>query len=84
LRATSKKYTKYAKEFKQELDLQSKDFEHYTKSKGNVISYQKKVNELAHKIETSREELQKFTIQINGLKLETNNLTKIEMELSYI
>ena len=36
LRQTSKKYSKYAREFKQELDLSVKDFEQFTKIKANI------------------------------------------------
>ena len=36
LRGIAKKYTKYAKEFKQELDLHKKDYEQYAKLKQNI------------------------------------------------
>jgi hypothetical protein len=36
MRTVSKKYGKYAKEFKQEVDLQVKDFEQYAKLKHSI------------------------------------------------
>lgn len=46
MRQTAKKYTKYSKEFKQELDLKRKDFEQYAKMKSNISQYETKIREL--------------------------------------
>ena len=46
MRAVAKKYSKYAKEFKQELDLKKKDFEQYAKLKTSIGQYDAKLNEL--------------------------------------
>ena len=46
MRQTAKKYTKYSKEFKQELDLKRKDFEQYAKMKFGITQYENKIKEL--------------------------------------
>lgn len=51
MRNASKKYQKYSKEFKQELDLRKKDFEQYAKLKANISQYENKINELKSSIQ---------------------------------
>lgn len=46
LRNVAKKYSKYAKEFKQELDLKKKDFEHYAKVKSNITTFESKIADI--------------------------------------
>jgi len=54
LRMTSKKYSKYAREFKQELDLSVKDFEQFTKIKANISQYELKIIDVSSKIDQGR------------------------------
>ena len=54
LRQTSKKYSKYAREFKQELDLTVKDFEQFTKIKANISQYEAKIVDVSARIEQGR------------------------------
>lgn len=46
MRSIAKKYSKYAREFKQELDLQKKDYEQYLKVKGSLKVYDDKILEI--------------------------------------
>lgn len=46
MKATSKKYSKYAREFKQELDLQAKDFEQFTKISAQIVMYEQRIKDL--------------------------------------
>lgn len=50
MRQVAKKYTKYAKEFKQELDLKKKDYEQYAKLKSSVGQYDNKLREIREQI----------------------------------
>ena len=50
MRQVAKKYSKYAKEFKQELDLKRKDFEQYAKLKASVGQYDAKLKEIREQI----------------------------------
>ena len=43
LRLVSKKYAKYAKEFKHELELHAKTYEQYTTLKARIGTYDKKI-----------------------------------------
>ena len=51
LRKVSKKYNKYAKEFKHELELQSTVYDRYIETKRKLTMYEKKVKELNKKAE---------------------------------
>ena len=53
MRNYAKKYTKYAKEFKQELDLKKKDYEQYAKLKSNVSQYDSRLKELKNEIQVA-------------------------------
>ena len=44
------RYSKYAKEFKQELDLKRKDYEQYSKLKSSVGQYDAKLKEIREQI----------------------------------
>ena len=54
LRKVSKKYTKYAKEFKHELELQSTVYDGYIETKRKLTMYEKKVKELNKKAEETQ------------------------------
>ncbi len=54
MRQVSKKYTKYAKEFKQELDLKRKDYEQYAKLKSSIGQYDAKLKEIREQITTAQ------------------------------
>ena len=54
LRKVSKKYTKYAKEFKHELELQSTVYDRYIETKRKLTMYEKKVKELNKKAEETQ------------------------------
>ena len=45
MRNTSKKYSKYAKDFKAELDLKRKDYELYSRLRANISSFESKIRE---------------------------------------
>lgn len=53
MRLVAKKYSKYAKEFKQELDLKRKDYEQYAKLKASVGQYDAKLKEIKDTITTA-------------------------------
>ena len=46
MRTVAKKYSKYAKEFKLELDLKRKDYEQYSKLKSSIGVYDAKLKEI--------------------------------------
>ena len=50
----SKKYGKYAKEFKHELELQTTVYDRYLETKRKLSMYEKKVLELSKKAEETR------------------------------
>ena len=53
MRTVSKKYGKYAKEFKQEVDLQVKDFEQYAKLKHSISQYENKIADIQKRLDTT-------------------------------
>jgi uncharacterized phage infection (PIP) family protein YhgE len=84
MRTTSKKYTKYAKEFKQELDLQTKDYEQYQKLKQNVSLYQKKISDLTERAQAIKETLTSVDAAMQQVKAERDLIAKAETELVYL
>ena len=74
MRQVSKKYTKYAKEFKQELDLKRKDYEQYAKLKSSIGQYDTKLKEIREQILTAQS---KKDILDGELREMERDLTKI-------
>lgn len=77
LRATSKKYSKYAREFKQELDLTVKDFEQFTKIKANITQYESKINDVQNKLEFGANFKTQLTNEIRMMRQHEEDLKPI-------
>ena len=68
MRQIAKKYSKYAREFKQELDLQKKDYEQYIKIKASLKVYDDKINEITSDIEKSQQAQEAILEEIKELE----------------
>lgn len=68
MRQIAKKYSKYAREFKQELDLQKKDYEQYIKIKASLKVYDDKINEITADIEKSQQAQEAILEEIKELE----------------
>ena len=68
MRLIAKKYSKYAREFKQELDLQKKDYEQYLKVKGSLKVYDDKITEIQLEIEKGQKEQEAILVEIHELE----------------
>lgn len=77
LRATAKKYAKYSKEFKQELDLTVKDFEQFTKIKSNVTQYEAKINDVSNKLDSNNIVKQNLSTEIRMLRQQEDDLKPV-------
>jgi len=67
MKATSKKYSKEAREHKTKLDLQAKDFEEYTKLSAQISIYQARFKDLDTKIKQCGAEKQNLLFQRQSL-----------------
>jgi DNA repair protein RAD50 len=74
MRQVAKKYTKYAKEFKQELDLKRKDYEQYAKLKSSIGTYDAKLKEIRDQITTAQSKKDSLDTDLRDLE---RDLTRI-------
>ena len=88
LRQVSKKYSKYAKEFKHELELQTTVYDRYLETKRKLNTYEKKVSELETKAKEAKQkkegldsELSELRKKDSQLMLEENNLRNEQCNL---
>lgn len=64
----SKKYGKYAKEFKHELELQAKSYEAYTTTKNSLAKFEAKLKENDEKSKQLRQEKQELRAELDQLR----------------
>ena len=84
MRGTAKKYQKYSKEFKQELDLKRKDFEQYAKMKANISQYETKIKELKDFILKKQQQRDYLERELKELEFEENKILKAENDITFL
>ena len=65
----SKKYSKYAKEFKHELELQTTVYDRYLETKRKLTTYEKKVSELELKAKEAKQKKEGLDNELGELRL---------------
>ena len=77
----SKKYSKYAKEFKHELELQSTIYDRYVETKRKLTMYEKKVKELNKKAEETQQQKDELDKEVSELRQKESQLVSIQHDL---
>ena len=80
----AKKYSKYAKEFKQELDLRKKDYEQYAKMKSNISQYDNKLREIKDEINEAQVKRDGIEKEIKEFERELYHIQQIENEFNFL
>jgi len=84
LRQTAKKYQKYLREFKTELDLTTKDFEQFTKIKVSINQFEQKCTETQQQISANNGVIQRFQTEISQLRQRDMEIRQYEREVGQL
>ncbi len=84
MRQVSKKYSKYAKEFKQELDLKRKDYEQYSKLRTSIGQYETKLADIKEQIQTSLTKKEAVEGELKEIDRALARIQQVESEFTYL
>ena len=84
MRQVSKKYSKYAKEFKQELDLKRKDYEQYAKLKSSIGQYDAKLKEIRDQIAQAQAKKDNLDGELREMDRELTKIQIYENEFNFL
>jgi chromosome segregation ATPase len=78
------RYTKYAKEFKQELDLKRKDYEQYSKLRTSIGQYETKLAEIKEQITQSLAKKEQLDGEMREIERDLHKIQGVESEYTYL
>lgn len=83
MRNSGKKYTKYMKDFKQQLDLKKKDYEQYIKLKQSIVQFENKIKELKDQNLIKKERYEKLAEELREFQKQEDEFNKLKYDIHF-